>query len=436
MGPDDAAGNPPTESRRATYIGALLATACVVAVYIAAFFYSERPFNPDEYAHFDYVAAIAVEGRVPVIRDQALSLTADAFSCSQLREGLALACGATGQDPRLLPWAGQNAATANPSPYYLLTALGTRGLMTGLHSSPLPAARLISALWSVLLVMAVALLAMSLASGWRVAASIVLSGLSPLMITYSSAVQPETAATALGVLSIAAWLWLRLRPSWVRISTALALSVLATTMRPQAIVAAAAVIALETRRYSPTKRTRVALGAGIGYLSITMLVFAVDAMARGGVSDNGLLEAYVREHWSQRLVDTVLMGWVSAPASLGWPFPANDVRPGGTVLALASVLTVLLCAAIVLIHRRGETGVIGITGIAAFIALPAALVLVLSIQGQALFFQSRYLMLAAVLVVCAGVAASRGRPAIVLGGLSVLSLVAALAGSVPLILTG
>lgn len=381
----------------------LVATGLLGLLYGSLLGAPREPFFPDEFAHFDYVATIASGEGIPDQYTQARSRTADVFACSPLSNVLPLVCGGQGQDPSFLPWQGQNAATVNPPSYYVLTAAGTAIVQETLGADLLTSARISSMMWTLLLCALAAALAVQLGAPAKLAAFLALGlGSSPLVLIQAVVVQTDAAGAALSLLSVIVWMGLRKAPPSVRLSLSLSLAVLASTVRPQSIVAAAAIVVLETRTGSAKGRRRALIG-GLSYVVAVGLIGAIDARLRAGPPENGLLEAYVAENWSQRIADTLIQAWLSAPLVLTWPFETNAVRPGGWILTIGGVMLSIIVIVFALRATGRFSRAIGIVGFASLFVLPAILIATVLVRDQALFFQPRYLLTSLAFCACAAV---------------------------------
>lgn len=378
--------------------------ALLLAVYAGILAAPTDPFTPDEFAHYDYLSVIAQESRVPAQLSTARSQTADIFACTPLSEGTFLVCGSQGQDPRMLPWLGENSATVNLPFFYAVDAVGSALLSSWMDTDLLTGARAMAILWTLLLCAFTALLARQLgASPLSAAIAAGVVGLSPVVLIGAAAVQTDTPSAALAVGAVVAWLGLRCRPIQLRLAISLPLGLAATTIRPTGLLAIVTILLLE-RYVARSSRNGTLVVIGLATVGTWVGLAAADAAIRGGPPSNGLLNTYVSQNWNQRSVDAVIEAWASIPMVLNWPFLSNPIRPASSVLGLASI--VVTVGAIIMAWRSREPAarVIGRVSIAGLFVLPVLLIAVLLLMGQALFYQPRYLLLPVVL--CVGVAAS------------------------------
>ena len=271
--------------------------AAMVAMLGAAFLLKTDFHNPlDEYTHYDFVIAIAQDGRVPRMNDVVGQQALEEWSCTG-QMSAELTCGGTDLNPGLAPWGGASPATGYPMLYYVITAAFTRGAHTLLWNlSWFDAARVASLVWLVMLTGLVVMLGRRLGGPTSAAAAAaILLGSMPLVLSQASSVNNDIAAVFATFLTL--WLWVRLVASTRRLRWSLTLLVAtaALLIKPHTIVALALIAALELtlmrRQRNPADRVDDADPTHGGFLAAaapprpTQRVPLDRAFARGWLRD-------------------------------------------------------------------------------------------------------------------------------------------------------
>ena len=244
----DAAVSSTSRSRRALQaIGPPGVAGLMIAILCGAFLTHSDFHNPlDEYTHFDFVVKIAQGDGIPVMGDTMGQEALQEWACSGEPSFQALTCGEALQNPELAPWSGVSPATYYSIPYYVVTAMITRGLWSLTELGWMDAARVASTAWLVGLVMLMVAVGRRIGGPTAaVVAGAVILGSMPGVLAQGASVNSDIPAVFMSFLTVWTWLLLREKSQLARWIPTLLVGVCALLVKQHSVVALVLVAGLE-----------------------------------------------------------------------------------------------------------------------------------------------------------------------------------------------
>lgn len=410
---------------------AALACAAVALTLGVASVKADRATPFDEHTHFDYVVKLAKDGRLPAQNELLGQEALWTFSCDP-PPGWTLPCkGPTWPyDVWKAPFTGMSYVTTYPPTYYALTALPTATIHALRPSiSWVVAARYAQVLWLVALSLLV-FGTLALLGASRISAalgSLLVSGM-PLVLLQTSHVNNDGLALAATVLPIFLWLFLRGHGTRWRLGLSLIACLVALTVKETAFIALPTVAAFEALLASGPwlARLRRALIGSAGVLTgYAVFVYVLDPLVRGTVEPLPLLQQSLQD-LEPAAVDFVGLALVGGLRAFADPTtPLNAPLFEAVALAVAAWAIGGCAFAAARVDWRGRLAPVDVlrpAALAGVFVVPLLLGVQLTLTGNPLWFNPRYVAPALVLAVLGVIVGMRRGAVLILLALTVAFL--------------